>query len=249
MDKDTEEATPEATAEPARLILPLWLSKTFPEPLPLTVLSWVEGKLHFSHNGAEFTDYESAYEYANLLYETYELVLDPSLEGHSGRFLDGAHDVFFVEDEEDGERYTYMTLYSYSLETREHTLAKAFKEWMTVTAPAYDSNPEDFYTAYKFLSEHPIFWLLEDGESAAYAWVTYGGLDGQRVEAYRTESGDSHVFAVTIDGQHLRGDNYKTRTTLPNHSASASSYEGAIIALAKVVRDIYTLDGTPRPTF
>lgn len=239
----------EETASPVP-VLPLWLRKALPEPLPHTVLSWQNEKLHFSHNGAEFADYESAYEYANLLYEAYELILDPSLEGHSGHFLGDSHEVFFVQDtEEDGEKYTYMTLYSYSLETREETLAKAFKKWMTVTAPEYDAKPEDFFSAYKFVSEHPIFWVVQDADSAAHSWITHSGLDGQRVEVYPSESGDSHVFSVSIDGQHKRGENYKTRLSHPNPSGTARSYEEAIIALAKGVRETYSLDGTPRISF
>lgn len=231
--------------------LPMWLRKALPEPLPITVLSWVNGKLHFSHNGAEFNDYESADEYANLLYDYYELALDDSLEGHNGHFTDDSHEAFQVESpDEDGEMLPYMMLFARSIETSAATLVKAYKTWMSVTVPSYDSNPDDFFSAHKFVSQHPIFWTLPNGEQAAYSWRTWGGLDNQRVEIIPAATNDEpYMFDITIDGQHKRGDNYGTRMTHPYHCGKGSTYEEAIIALAKNVREVCPLDGTPRVSY
>lgn len=228
--------------------LPFWLRKVLPEHLPHTELAFVNGKLRFSHNGAEFLDYDSACDYADRLEDSYQLALDPSLEGHGGRFSEGSTNTFNLEEVlPDGTVEKGGYIFARHTELNETRLRETYRKWITETVPAYDSNPDHFLTAFRWLSQHPIFWLrAEDGND--YEWLTSSGLKSVEVGAY-SDKQENLVVYVSPTGQHDRSSNYQKLKEDPELSISAPTYEEVIIKLAKKVRGRYRLDGTPQLSY
>jgi hypothetical protein len=115
--------------------------------------------------------------------------------------------------------------------------------WMTRYSLEYSDNPDDFYTAYNFLTHHPAFWIKnETGRS--YRWLTSKGLQQARMMLTRNDRTGGVTVALS-HGRH-KPDDYTSYGNDPAMTVHAATYEKAVIALAEKVHACVDLDGCKR---
>jgi hypothetical protein len=142
-------------------------------------------------------------------------------------------------------------LLGYSHKQEIKSMKRRYKAFLQ-TAKEYKKNPKDFYTAYTFLSEHPIFWhrTVENPNH----WVTDNGLDSMWtfVTKTKTKKGKLKTVVLLEHGPYLdtEAEGKQYTNVIPCHDIRldtvASSYEKAIIKLAARVHKSYKKDGTER---
>jgi hypothetical protein len=228
------------------VVLPQWLRDELPERLPVTYLYWSAKKdtFRFSHvdysyeDAIEFNTIVEAYDYGCELRKQYDVALDSSVDGHGGRLTQ----VGFMCDAHDNTG-NYRVLSNLTSENIEDMLKHDYLEWLTEISVDYNTDPEDFLKAHKWLSHHPLFWVKGTKEKS-FHWATDMGLDKMSVNVWaNSETGKPVIFIE--HGQHHEAGytNYYHDTRI---FVREETYEKAIVAMAKKVNAIFDLDGYER---
>lgn len=222
------------------IVLPKWFSDLFPPHLPWSIIAFKDGKFHVSHDGSMFDDIAEAYDYVSCFSSDYQVVFDSSVDGHSGELLDR----IFLCDIPEGGRSGRL-LPGQPTEDVEAVIKHDFRHWLTETSLEYNADPDDFVSAHNWLDCHPIFWTVQGRGPITYrSWATSSGMRHVRVRVWFDENTkEPGVFMEA--GPHIAPDyrecgiNYKL-------CSYATTYEQAVIELAKKVNELYDLDGNPR---
>lgn len=222
--------------------LPRWLEDQLPEPLPCLHIFYESGAFYLSHspNDLCFGNIMDAYEYATRFEAEFQIVFDPSVNGHGGN-LDGVQ--FYA----DGTHFETQKPHKFllaALDTNERMfgLKYSYFNWLTGRSMAYNDDPEDFYHAYNFLTHHPLFWI-KPTTTRSYDWKTSQGLQSARMNVSNTR--EELLFSLSHGG-HRRTD-YTNYYRDPKMVGYGRTYEEAVISLADKVNRLYDLDGYARP--
>lgn len=219
------------------IVLPKWLTSTFPEHLPWTVISFSEGKFRVSHDGSEFYDIVEAYDYASTFTDEYQVVLDPSLDGNGGELMDG----FFFCVVGQGASSSRLLL-SYTTQDRVSMLKHSYRKWLTKISIEYSIDPDDFFKAHNWLTFHPVFWRKNNLRDP-FRWVTDDGLHDATVSVWWNE--EENKPGIRLDASEHKGPDY-TNYCDDRITFFASTYEEAIVLLAKEVNELFDVDGNER---
>ena len=220
------------------VVLPEWLTDSFPEHLPWTTVSYADGEFHVSHDGSTFDSVIEAYDYASEFRTEYQSVLDESIDGHGGSLQGG---MFFCDMEED--KQSSRLLVSHTTQETVTILKHDYMEFLSEVSVEYMTDPEDFVAAHNWLTRHPAFWK-KYAEGKSFQWETDIGLDDMTIGVWRDNG--STVVLLEV-GAHV-GPDYTTYYRDTRLTTKASSYEKAIVALAKKVDKFFDLDGNEQDT-
>ena len=110
------------------------------------------------------------------------------------------------------------------------------------TAETYLTNPDDFLSAWHFLSNHPYAWYRYDAEDE-HSWLTHELTSKIWVAPTKNDEGEI-VFMMEAGGAVLpeRTSHYHDLRL----DVYADSYESGIIELASLVHKFFYLDGSER---
>jgi hypothetical protein len=123
-------------------------------------------------------------------------------------------------------------------------------------AKKYFKDRKNFYNAYHFLAQHPVFWSLhgELPQSKMLFWETDYGFDKMWHTVYRDRTGK--VIHLLEHGPYMDSEEEITGVKqiipcrIPSHDIRldviGNTYEEAIIKLAKRVHKFYDLNGEER---
>jgi len=136
-------------------------------------------------------------------------------------------------------------------------LQQSFNYFVTKVAKRYIKSPKDFYNSYMFLTYHPLFWSLSGdiNKNGIIFWQTDEGLERMWHSVYKRKK-NGKTLHLLEHGEYLEEDIEFEGETLnvparypshdPNLDVVATSYEKAIIKLAKRVNKFYDFTGQPR---
>jgi hypothetical protein len=222
------------------IVLPEWLTASFPEHLPWSVVSYNDGKYYVSHDGSEFKDVVEAYDYASAFKEEYQVVLDSSLDGHGGELTNG----FFFCDVEQGASSSRLLL-SHTTQDSVTLLKHDYLTWLTKLSIEYSIDPDSFFNAHRWLTFHPVFWrksrIRDD-----FRWDTSDGLRDVTVSLWWNQEENKPGICLEAGIHHApEYTDYRRDDRLTSY---ASTYEEAIIILAKSVNELFDVDGVERQT-
>jgi hypothetical protein len=220
------------------VVLPEWLMSSFPEHLPWNVISFNEGKYNVSHDGSEFGDIIEAYDYASSFKDKYQVVLDPSVDGHGGELMDG----FFFCDVEQGASSSRLLL-SHTTQDSVTLLKHDYLAWLTKVSIEYSIDPDSFFNAHRWLTFHPVFWRKSRVEDN-FRWDTSDGLRATTISLWWNEEENRPGICLEAGG-HI-GPDYTSYYRDDRLTSYASTYEEAIIVLAKSVNETFDVDGVER---
>jgi len=221
------------------VVLPEWLTAEFPEHLPLTAISFNNGKFHVSHDGSRFDTIEEAYDFASEFSDTYQVVLDSSVDGHGGTLEE---DGFFFCDT-DKATGTSRLLLSMTTEELVFSLKEDYLNWLNDISVDYNANPDNFLTAHKWLSHHPMFWVKGTKEKS-FHWATDNGLQEMSINVWPNKETGEPVIFLEHGMHHEQG--YTNFYHDDRIFAKGKTYEEAIITMAKNVNIVFDLDGNER---
>lgn len=233
-----DSAANEAAKGAASVVLPEWLTNEFPEHLPPIVLSYDKEEFWASTDSitTSFPSIEEAYDFASTLRSEYQVEFDSSVDGHGGRLLDRN----FLCDAVDGSS---RFLGGYKTESFLEDLKEDYFQFITETSLEYSLNPDDFITAWTWLTHHPVFWIKGTKEKSYY-WATDSGLDRMSINAWVNEETKQPVVFLE------HGPHHEENYTYYYHDirifVKATTFEEAIIDMAKKVNDVYGPDGYER---
>lgn len=225
------------TEDVESIVLPEWLTKTFPKHLPWNVISFREGKYHVSHDGSEFDDVIEAYDYASSFKDEYQVVLDDSLDGHGGELMNG----FFFCDVEQGASSSRLLL-SHTTQDSVMMLKQSYLTWLTRISIEYSIDPDNFFNAHNWLTFHPVFWRKSNLRDP-FRWVTNDGLHDATVSMWWNE--EENKPGICLEASEHKGPDY-TQYCDDRIAFFASTYEEAIILLAKEINELFDVDGVER---
>lgn len=220
-----------------RIVLPEWLTHTLPEHLPWSVISFADGKFHVSHDGSKFDGIVEAYDYVSTFKDKYQVVLDPSVDGHGGEFVQE----FFFCDIEPGEGSSRL-LFSHTTEDRLARVKQSYFTWLTKISIEYSVDPDDFFKAHNWLTFHPVFWR-KSKLSDPFHWITDDGLRDSSVGVWWND--EENKPGIRLDAGEHRGPDYLHYSD-DRFIFFASTYEEAIVLLAKEVNKFFDVDGVER---
>lgn len=167
--------------------------------------------------------------------DRYQAVFDASVEGYGGSLSSNG---FFCD--RNPETRNYRLLVSVTTEDLETILKHDYLEWLTVLSVEYSANPENFLTAHRFLTHHPMFWI-KGKEEKSYQWATDVGLSNMSINVWADEKTGKPVIFLE-HGQHDE-KGYTSYYHNPRIFVRQETYEQAIIDMAKKVNDVFDLDG------
>lgn len=238
-DMQNEDTGTPAPREGVRL--PEWFLANLPEHLPHSLISYADGEFHWSYDLSSHPTVQAAYDHARQFKDVTQVNLDKSLEGHGGHFPGGELGwMFFCDKDENTPRPRLLT--SSSTEETVEAYSESYENWLTVLTPTYYSNPDNFVTAYQWLSSHPAFWV-KSGAEKSFEWDTEYGLSDVSISVYLDDDGKTVVFLE--HGIHL--EDYTGHFHDPRIFAMSETFEESIILMGKKVRKAYGLDGTELP--
>ena len=238
-DDDAFEAKEAYQAEIVKdIVLPKWLTREFPTHLPHMVISFKDGNFVTSDRST-FATIEEAYDYASSYKDTNQVVLDASVDGHGGR-LNSLGFFFCDPDFETGKTRLLM---SYTTEEIVSNLKHDYLNWLTEICIDYSADPDDFITAHKWLSHHPVFWSKGTKEKS-FNWATDVGLDKMSINIWADkETGKPVVFLE--HGAHYEKD-YISFYHDARIFVQEETFEEAVISMAKKVNAVFDTDGYER---
>lgn len=217
--------------------LPEWMKSVLPEHLPWSVISFADGKFRVSHDGSEFDEIIEAYDYVSFFKNNYQVVLDYSVDGHKGEFVNG----FFFCDIEPGEGSSRL-LASFTTEDQVAKLKESYFTWLTKISIEYSIDPDDFFKAHNWLTFHPVFWRRMNLNNP-FHWITDDGLRDSSVSVWWDE--ENNKPGICLDAGEHKAPHY-THYSNDRFTFFASTYEEAIIMLAKEVNKFFDVDGVER---
>lgn len=220
------------------IVLPKWLTDTFPKHLPWNVVSFSEGKFKVSCDGSEFYDVVAAYDYASRFKDEYQVVLDDSLDGNGGELMNG----FFFCDVEQGASSSRLLL-SNTTQDQVIMLKHSYLTWLTKISLEYSIDPDDFFKAHNWLTFHPVFWRRHNLQDQ-FRWVTDDGLHGATVSVWWNE--EENKPGIRLEAGEHKGPDYTQYYRDEEFTFYASTYEEAIVLLAKEVNKFFDVDGVER---
>lgn len=227
------------------VVLPEWLTAELPAHLPVIYIYWSAKKDTFrlsnenysnDENVVEFDTIVEAYDYASTLKDRYQVVLNSSVNGHGGKLIS----LGFLCDSKDGSS---RLLSNVTTEDLEDIMKHDYLEWLTKVSVDYNSDPEDFLKAHKFLTHHPLFWVKGKKEKS-FQWATDLGLDKMSINIWAHEETGKPVIFLE-HGQHHE-DGYTHYYHDPRIFVREETFEKAIVAMAKKVNAVFDLDGYER---
>lgn len=218
------------------VVLPEWLTAELPKHLPHTFISFKDGHFYLS-DYSMFSSIETAYAQASKYADSYQVVLDPSVDGHGGRLVSLG---FICDANKDGSSRLLSTT---TTEDLEDILKHDYLEWLTKVSVDYNSDPEDFLKAHKFLTHHPLFWVKGKKEKS-YQWATDLGLDMMSINVWADEKTGKPVIFLEHGQHHENG--YTSYYHDPRIFVREETFEKAIIAMAKKVNSVFDLNGYER---
>jgi len=150
----------------------------------------------------------------------------------------------------DKKTKTFEVLMSWPHEERVYWLVESYKAFLKL-AKKYSKNQNDFYTAYQFLQKHPAFW--HRFEVNPNYWETDEGLEALWMSVRQNKKGKVEFLlehGIYMDAD--RDDLFITHVVASHDSridSWASTYEKAIVKLAKKVLKYYKLDGSEKKKY
>lgn len=187
--------------------------------------------------------------YDTVVEKTRNLRFDSSLPEYDPEMKE----VIFMPVDEQG---TGRILVASSDESRREYLEDSVKNFLSVLND-YIENP-NFYNSYRFIDFHPIFWRKAEPEDTlpTWDWVTDSGCTQVEIFVYEEtpgeivvslEAGPTWIADETASEIDLYvKQSYYTTSHDYRLDAYASTYEEAIIKLAKNIYNYYNIDGTER---
>lgn len=129
-------------------------------------------------------------------------------------------------------------------------IVQDIKYFEQVIAKAYHENPDNFMYAYRFINEHPMFWLKQEFSNGIFSWITDGGIDELTHFFYNQDEYDdnSPIMCVIETGEHV-APKYKTRYFSPLLTVQAPTYEQAIIKCAARLAQFYNDNGEAKAEY
>lgn len=219
--------------------LPSWMLEALPAAPSRTVLSFDGEGFLVSHDGSRFTSLIEAYDYAHTFKNSYDIVLDPSL-AHSGagEFLDNTGTFFSAKVDEKGNHRALMGM---TAQWYVEGYEESYYEFLHEHTLAYEANPTDFLIAYKWLSCHPAFWIVSPKHS--FMWEVDNCLSNLSMSVFGDETDGSPVVFLEFG---IHTEDYLRHYHDTRIFATESTFEQAIITMAKKVAATYNLDGTEK---
>lgn len=204
-------------------------------------IDWVDGKYHAL--GKEFDEFEKAYDYITSLDKLPHF--DIKEIASSNKDIKASYLVVYND-------VTGRMFFDYG--SSEVSLAEVYDEFIKTTHKKYKAKPKDFYRAYEWLRLHPAFWhITGNPESGMFYWETDDGLKDIWHTVYTAEGKVRHLLehGSYMDNEvNVKGDQVNLPCRVSSHDflldTVASTYEEAIIKLAKRVYKIYRKDGSYR---
>lgn len=220
--------------------LPRWLEDQLPAPLPFLHVFYESGYFYLSNSDRIFGNIMDAYECATRFASEFQIVFDPSVDGHGGN-LDGTQ--FYA----DGTHFETQRPHKFLLPALDTDdllfgLKYSYLNWLTRHSMTYHDEPYSFYNAYNFLNHHPVFWIKPSKERS-YNWKTSQGLQFARMNVSNTRG---KLLISLSHGSH-RWSDYTDYYRDPNMVAYGNTYEETVITLASKVNRLFDLDGYSRP--
>lgn len=245
----------------AAVDLPEWVHSFAHLARPTATIKYVPKDNHFSvtrsDNGSVtfFESFEKAYD---SIGRNVDAILHKNItKGVEGDWL-GFH-AFSIKGTGDREGRNRLFISSGDEDTNKWLVSLAYYKWLDFIVPNYDTNPNDWLTAYHFIDLHPAFWTRHSrgGDSGytppAYEWDTESGIDKIDMWVTQTSSGNNRIVLET--GGHvpsLMGNDdldYSTRYADWTLTTSAPTFEKAVVKLAKKIREAFELNGDDNRDF
>lgn len=222
------------------LELPEWLMRNIPAIRPLWTLLWDDGFKLVDTEGKIQDTAENFFDIYNRNRDKdagFEFKLDASVDGHGGKLIHG----FFSEDFEDGKKTARFAPMSNDLVSL--TLLKSSYKAFLDLNEEYLANPNDWVTAYNWLSQHPAFWTRRDVEST-FHWVTDNGLGSAWTRVGRNNEGKTVIMFE--HGAHTTPD-YTQHYHDVWMDCYEETFEQTYVKFAELVNKFFHTDGTERP--
>lgn len=219
--------------------LPEWLQKELPELRKETVLSY-EGNQYVvtypDDTKENFSELEEAYDSVDS--KEYNLYLDESLPGYDGSGM------FFGEVDEN--KGTGRLMMSFTDKDHYDSLVEEYEEFLQV-AKEYDNNSNDFVNSYKFVNQHPAFWVRGTNEKT-FDWATasHAEYGKAKLTLSMIKKDDKPHFWCIETGQH-QDPEYIYRYLDPRLESHGDTVEEAFITLASLIKKFFNNDGTEIP--
>lgn len=143
------------------------------------------------------------------------------------------------------EPMSHQILMSYDPNFHQKMALDTYKEFLGLKQK-YEENPEDFYTAYEFMSWHPLFWSYSENSKGYIFWDYEGCFRGENpLSVYRSEESNEirYLIEPTYPDNHKHGS---MRVLDVNLVVSSNSYESAVIKAAERLNRFYDETGTAR---
>lgn len=215
--------------------LPQWLNELLPEPATPQLLAVT------ADNRLELIQPDGSAQVFDTLEEAYNASRENDLDLNIAPAVaerEGEKDTFFLSfpSERDGFRTMVM---GYTDQDRLDSLKRGYGDFLE-NAKRYAEAPEDFVKAWRFLDTHPAFWTAMDLQEKPFYLAQEGHANKLRLSVYR-DNGETVVELET--GSHVPPE-YATHYGDWRLEITASTYELAVVELAKRVALTHNLDGT-----
>lgn len=209
---------------------------TFEEPPEVHTMTFSDGRFHLSGIEETFETFKEAHRHADRM--KHQMVFDKSIFD-SGQLVDQFVGVSVIGDERPGTSgriyldYDDPRILEYN----------GYLRWLNGTVRSYLADPEDFLTAYYFLSNHPAFWYQPRPEEYPHQWQTGSAISKMWIQPTTNDKGEL-VFMMEC-GATVPGTNHHYHDL--KLDVYAPSYNDAIIQTAALVHKFYDVDGSERP--
>jgi hypothetical protein len=234
----------------------LEVSKYTPSPQLVPRDKWKE-RLDATNNAVQtnkfWTDFQLAYDFVREQANAFPTYDEENLASNVS---------ILAED----ESWNVTSLAIYNMETMRMFINTSFhsdaeiieSDWQYFldTYDSYETSKHDFFTAYEFVNSHPMFWRLHGdlNNSNSLAWDTLNGFDVVHHTVFRgTQPGDIvHQFEggpASCEPREWNIHGYPSHCVPRRISsldtaitASAETYELAVIAFARKIYKFYSLE-------
>lgn len=219
-------------------ILPQWVKDHLPKKKKSSILSYEENKWKITHVNNEvdyYDDLKDAYDNHCALGKG--ILFDESVKNSS------KYNVFLSFEDENNVKTLFLEQCD---DSRELKLNHGYRDFLSFTEMYILTHMNDFYYAWNFLNTHPAFWRAVDLNKNPWAWEQDNYMEKITYSVFKTEINQT-MFYMTA-GAINRSEDYTGKLFNSYNGDSrleveSSTFENAVIEIAKKVFQIFDLEG------